>query len=350
MGLLLSAELERRRDATPALLDQAEQALELVSNQEDAETLWRQLLAIDKAARLMRVNSDVQLRAGRLRLRAERRWGELLGEAENHGPATLTARKGSTGADHVARHRAREVADVDADVFDGYLARIRDPEMLRRARLLRLQRERNAERRRAEPIEPTWRAGDIEVRHGDLRTELDDLAGSVDAIITDPPYGRDYLDEVDALGELAARLLRPGGVLVAMVGVAHLPEHLERLGRHLTYRWCAAYLTAGPAARVHGRNVGTKWKPLLIYGGEAFLTQDVFGKSTGADKRHHEWGQSETGFAEIVERFSEPGELVVDPFLGAGTTAVVCRELGRRFVGCDVDANVVLTARRRLDG
>lgn len=40
--------------------------------------------------------------------------------------------------------------------------------------------------------------------------------------------------------------------------------------------------------------------------------------------------------------------LVVDPFVGSGTTAAVCQRLGRRFVGCDVDAVAVATARRRL--
>src|SRR5207247_1310396 len=96
------------------------------------------------------------------------------------------------------------------------------------------------------------------------------LAGQVDAIITDPPYGAEYLDEISALGEVAATVLAPAGVLVAMVGHAHLPAFLERLERHLTYRWIAAYMMAGPAARVFGRAVGTKWKPLLIFdrGGE----------------------------------------------------------------------------------
>ena len=60
------------------------------------------------------------------------------------------------------------------------------------------------------------------------------------------------------------------------------------------------------------------------------------------------WGQSETGMAEIVEHLTQRGDLVVDPFMGAGTTGVVCRELGRRFVGCDIDADAVAAARERL--
>jgi hypothetical protein len=77
------------------------------------------------------------------------------------------------------------------------------------------------------------------------------------------------------------------------------------------------------------------------------LEGDTF-VSEGADKTHHEWGQSESGVAQLVERFSLPGELVVDPFLGVGTTAVVCQGLGRRFIGCDIDAQAVQTTLARL--
>lgn len=239
-------------------------------------------------------------------------------------------------------------------IFEKYLTGVRDPERLRRARVLRLAREDQARARRAEPLEPTSELAEIDVRHGDLRDTLDDLAGTADAVITDPPYGAEFLDEYDALGEVAAQLLKPSGVLVAMVGQAHLPAYIERLGRYLSYRWCGAYLMEGPAARIHGRAVGTKWKPLLIFdrGGERrFLTQDVF-HSRAPDKattgQVDGWTQSESGMADIVEHVTRQGELVVDPFLGAGTTAVVCHELNRRFVGCDRDADAVRVARERL--
>lgn len=213
-------------------------------------------------------------------------------------------------------------------------------------RLARVNRESSAPE-----IEAEYVYDNVRIRHGDLRTALDDLTGEVDAIITDPPYPLEYLDEFDALGEVAARLLAPGGVLVAMVGQMYLPDYLERLARNgLAYRWCAAYLTPGPARRLHARSFATKWKPLLIFDRadqRRFFTQDVV-RSAGDDKAHHSWGQSESGMADIVEHLTEPGDLVVDPFLGGGTTAIVCRDLGRRFVGCDIDAAAVDTTRKRL--
>lgn len=45
---------------------------------------------------------------------------------------------------------------------------------------------------------------------------------------------------------------------------------------------------------------------------------------------------------------TKPGDLVLDPFLGAGTTAVAARLLGRRAVGFDVSGEYLATARKRL--
>ena len=56
----------------------------------------------------------------------------------------------------------------------------------------------------------------------------------------------------------------------------------------------------------------------------------------------------------LIEKFilasSAPGDLVVDPFVGSGTTAVVAARLGRRFLCADADAGYVGLARTRLEG
>jgi site-specific DNA-methyltransferase (adenine-specific) len=278
--------------------------------------------------------------AGRALLEAKAQVGHgewLPWLTTNFEGSERTARRYMT----VAANRTR-VADLDAE---GLSLRA----LLKRVE--RIDREEQAEQRRLEPV-AKLAVGEIEVRPGDFRTCLSDLAGQVDAVITDPPYPAQFIEEFDALGAAAAELLKPDGVLVAMVGQTYLPEYIERLSRHLTYRWCGAYLTEGPATRIHGRNVGSKWKPLLIFdkaGERRFLIQDTFA-SDGGDKQHHHWGQSESGIAVQVERLTVPGDLVVDPFLGGGTTAFVCRELGRRFVGCDIDPAFVHVAQERLAG
>lgn len=47
---------------------------------------------------------------------------------------------------------------------------------------------------------------------------------------------------------------------------------------------------------------------------------------------------------------SEPGDMVLDPFFGSGTVGVVCRALGRRFVGIELNPDYVEIAERRLSG
>jgi len=51
-----------------------------------------------------------------------------------------------------------------------------------------------------------------------------------------------------------------------------------------------------------------------------------------------------------IRSASEPGDLVLDPFLGSGTTAVVAARLGRRFLGIELNPEYTEMARRRLAG
>jgi site-specific DNA-methyltransferase (adenine-specific) len=52
--------------------------------------------------------------------------------------------------------------------------------------------------------------------------------------------------------------------------------------------------------------------------------------------------------ARAIEASSNPGDLVIDPFLGSGTTAVVARRLARRYLGFEIDPDCVRLARKRL--
>jgi len=45
---------------------------------------------------------------------------------------------------------------------------------------------------------------------------------------------------------------------------------------------------------------------------------------------------------------SKVGDIVLDPFIGSGTTVVVARKLGRRFLGCDINPEYVRIAEDRL--
>lgn len=51
---------------------------------------------------------------------------------------------------------------------------------------------------------------------------------------------------------------------------------------------------------------------------------------------------------ECVDAFTDPGELVLDPFCGSGTTGVACLRMGRRFIGIERDEKYAAIARERL--
>jgi site-specific DNA-methyltransferase (adenine-specific) len=53
--------------------------------------------------------------------------------------------------------------------------------------------------------------------------------------------------------------------------------------------------------------------------------------------------------ARIVRGLSRPGDLVVDPFTGSGTTGVVCIEHGRRFQGIELREEYAAIARGRIE-
>src|SRR5262249_29182856 len=89
------------------------------------------------------------------------------------------------------------------------------------------------------------------------------------------------------------------------------------------------------------------WKPVLLFGGTPRWSGDVI-KSNGGDKVFHQWGQSLSGMMNLLDALTEPGQLICDPFAGAGTTGVACKVLGRRFIGCDGDLEHGEAGRNRI--
>jgi len=52
----------------------------------------------------------------------------------------------------------------------------------------------------------------------------------------------------------------------------------------------------------------------------------------------------------IIRVSSNPGDIVLDVFIGSGTTAAVAQKLGRRWVGCDINKGAIQTTVKRLQG
>ena len=50
----------------------------------------------------------------------------------------------------------------------------------------------------------------------------------------------------------------------------------------------------------------------------------------------------------LIENYTKPNDLIIDPFMGSGTTGVACAQLGRRFVGIELDEGYFKIAEKRI--
>lgn len=176
---------------------------------------------------------------------------------------------------------------------------------------------------------------------------------TIDAIITDPPYEQSALPLYEVLARQAAAFLKPGGSLFVMTGQSYLPEIFTAIARHVPYHWTLAYLTpGGQSPQIWPRKINTFWKPILWFVKGTYQGEwhgDVIKSAVNDnDKRFHDWGQSESGMREVIENYTDPHALILDPFLGGGTTGVVALMLGRRFIGAEKDAHALTVAKNRM--
>ena len=52
--------------------------------------------------------------------------------------------------------------------------------------------------------------------------------------------------------------------------------------------------------------------------------------------------------AHFIKLHTRPGDTVLDPFMGSGTTGVACAQTGRNFIGIEIDAGYFAIAQRRI--
>jgi len=171
-----------------------------------------------------------------------------------------------------------------------------------------------------------------------------------DFIITDPPYPKEYLPLYETLSIRANEWLKPTGLMLVMCGQSYLDEILALMTKHIDYYWMAAYLTPGQPIPLRTRQVNCSWKPILIFGNRDYkgkIFGDVF-SSDRSEKEFHEWQQSVSGMEAIIKQFCLPGQSILDPFCGTGTTGIAALKYNCTFVGIELDPRTAEVARGRL--
>ena len=184
---------------------------------------------------------------------------------------------------------------------------------------------------------------DIDFRLGDFETVFADLPdGSVDCIITDPPYPYEFIEVWSKLSRFAKRVLKPNGFCIAYSGQMYLPEVMQRMSENLDYYWTFALLHAGQSQLIYPRNVFCGWKPLLVFqnGYKKLHTQvDDTIKGSGREKGGHDWQQGEEELNGVIEKFTNIGDLILEPFAGSGTTIIAALKNKRRIIAAEIDEN-----------
>jgi adenine-specific DNA-methyltransferase len=218
---------------------------------------------------------------------------------------------------------------------------------------------------------------------GDCRDHLPKLAGeSVDLVVTDPPYNtgltagssrlRHFFD--DALSasdyrELARtvsaelfRILKNDRAAYVFINWKSLGVWLDALAgsgfrlkncvvwdkvlhglNYQNYAYSHEFLIFAVKGRFHPRNRGRA--------DDSF--KDLWrisraGRQESADTPHHETVKPHEVVRRPIEHASEPGDLVLDPFAGSGTTCVVAKALDRRYLGIERDPSYYRLCLRRL--
>lgn len=178
---------------------------------------------------------------------------------------------------------------------------------------------------------------------------------SVDLVFTDPPYPKQYAGVWPVL-RILGETLRNGRRLMTLCGHYQIPEVLAVIGISLTYDWIIANTAPGKTAAMFQKRVWATWKPCLVFrrgtlDKYANFANDLFVSDKTAfthAKEFHRWGQGAPFFAYYIDRWSEPGDIIVDPFTGGGTVPAVCKMLGRRYLAFEIDPDTAQLARDRV--
>ncbi len=185
-----------------------------------------------------------------------------------------------------------------------------------------------------------------------LEKVADIRPNSVQLVLTDIPFGKEFLPQLADLGTFAERILAKGGLFVTYTGQYYLPQVLEAFGKHLTYRWMAMSSWDGDSNMIHPLNIASQCKPILVYSKGPWKKRDRWGDTflatEGKEKEWHPWQQAIEEVERLVTYFSQPGDLVVDACSGGGTTAAACFNLGRKCIACDMEKKHVMSGQKRL--
>lgn len=223
----------------------------------------------------------------------------------------------------------------------------------------------------------TW-----ELRLGDCLDPVSGLCSlpdkSVDHVITDPPYDErthqrgwqglradggpelahvDFapLASVDAYAKQIARLTRRWALVFCSTWA--IDDWASACAANGMKRWrVMPWVKPDAAPQFNGIGPAQGWEPMVVLHGDERMRWNASGKRgvytalVNQDERVHVTQKPVALMAELIADFTDPGDIILDPFAGSGTTGVAAIRLGRRFIGWEKDPKYHAIASRRLAG
>jgi hypothetical protein len=207
-----------------------------------------------------------------------------------------------------------------------------------------------------------WRLGEHRILCGDSTSggDVEHLMQGehADVCLTDPPYGLgdsatckndydDYDDSIENLRELIAGAIVP---LIDKMRVVLTPGNKNQY-EYPRPSWTMAWFN--PAGIGRGPWGFCCWQPIMCYGKDAKLAK---GKGSFPDALVHQEGSSSDAhpcakpmklWAWLLDRVSDAGDIIYDPFSGSGTTIIACEQLGRKCRAIEISPGYVAVAIQR---
>ncbi len=231
---------------------------------------------------------------------------------------------------------------------------------------------------------PHYLRGDVLLVNADCMDILPRLPDKcVDAVVTDPPFhvrthdgartfvatGRcvskgfasgegftrlvhfSALDDEAFVAVMRSLIDKSCGWVVATCDWRHLSA-AERAGLNLVR--FGVWVKPDGAPQFTGDRPGTGWEPVGIFHRPSKKAWNGGGSHAvwtyGRDRTQaHPSVKPLPLIAKWIEQFSDPDALILDPFLGSGTTAVACVQLNRACFGIEIDPTYFAIACKRVD-
>ncbi|HDR9019313.1 TPA: DNA methylase [Burkholderia vietnamiensis] len=188
--------------------------------------------------------------------------------------------------------------------------------------------------------------------------------GVVDFVLTDPPYlvnyqdrtGRSIANDVksDWLAPAFAevyRVMKPNTLCVSFYGWTKTDLFFDawkraglRVVGHIVFAKSYASKSRFVAYRHESAYVLAKGQPAV----PATPLPDVM-RWEYSGNRHHPTQKPVPCLRRLIETYTAPGDVVLDPFAGSGSTCVAARELGRYYIGIELDPTYYAAACDRLE-